>query len=142
MPAVKPLDRVAKKWIDRASVAGAEYEAGVSAPKRPWDVAAAEAEPIWASEVQKAAAEKRFSAGVRARGLSFWQNRAKAKGPGRFAEGVRVAEPEYRARWGTIRQAIEATTLPPRGPKGQNINRVDAMVKALMAARLRGKAGR
>jgi hypothetical protein len=142
LPAVKPLDRVARKWIERASVAGPEYEAGVSSPKVPWDQAAAAAEGNWAQQLQAAIGEKRFSAGVRARGLAFWQNRAKLKGPTRFAEGVRIAEPEYRTRWGAIRGIIEGTTLPPRKPKGQNIDRVDAMVKALIAGRLRGKAGR
>lgn len=146
MPPVKPLDRVARKWIDRASVAGPEYEAGVSAPRTPWDTAAAAANGIYVSEVTRAAQEGRFESGVRAAGNAKWQNRARALGPGRFAEGVRVAEPDYRARWGSVRQAIEGTQLPAKAPKGSpgQVARFTAMRDSLIAAgrALRGGARR
>ena len=146
MPPVKPLDRVARKWIDRASVAGAEYEAGVAAPKVPWDMAAAAANAIYVAEVTRAAQAGAFEAGVRAAGNAKWQSRARALGPGRFAEGVRVAEADFRARWGTIRQAIEAVTLPPKAPKGSpgQVARFTAMRDALITAgrAMRGGARR
>jgi hypothetical protein len=136
MPAVKPIDRVARKWIERARVAGPEYEAGVSAPRTPWDAAAAAAEGIWREAVTRAATEGRFGAGVKAAGLAKWQTRAKAKGPSRFAEGVAIAEPDFRAGWQPIRAAIEAAQLPARGPKGSpgQVQRFAAMRDALIAA--------
>jgi hypothetical protein len=121
MPPVKALDRIARKWIERASVAGPEYELGVSAPKVPWDAATAAAAPIYASETTRAISEGRFAAGVRAAGNAKWQNRARALGPGRFAEGGRVAEPGFRARFGQIRSAIEGITLGAKGPKGSPV---------------------
>jgi hypothetical protein len=136
MPAVKPVDRVVRKWIERARVAGPEYEAGVSAPRVAWDAAASAAEPIWKDAVTRAAAEGRFGAGVKAAGTQKWQSRAKAKGPGRFSEGVAVAEPDFRAGWTPIRAAIEAASLPARGPKGSpnQVQRFQAMRDALIAA--------
>lgn len=136
MPAVKPVDRVVRKWIERARVAGPEYEAGVSAPRVAWDAAAAAAEGVWKDAITRAAAEGRFGAGVKAAGAQKWQTRAKTKGPGRFAEGVAVAEPDFRAGWSPIRQAIEATQLPARAPKGTpgQVQRFQAMRDALIAA--------
>lgn len=144
MPAVKPLDRVARKWIERASVAGGEYEAGVRQPRRAWDQASVEAADIWAQEVTRAAQEGRYEAGVQAAGAGKWAQRAAQLGPGRFAEGVRVAEPEYRSRWGVIRSAIEGTALPPRGPKGSpaQVERFRIMRDALIAAGRQLRGGR
>ncbi len=136
MPPVKPLDRIARKWIDRASVAGAEYEAGVSAPRTAWSAAAQAAGQIYRSAVTEAAQQGRFEAGVQAAGDAKWQSRARALGPARFAQGVQVAEPDYRQRFGQVRAAIEAVTLPARGPKGspQQVQRFQAMRDALIAA--------
>ena len=146
MPPVKALDRIARKWIERASVAGPEYELGVSAPRVAWDSATAAAAPIYATETTRAISEGRFAAGVRAAGNAKWQNRAKALGPGRFAEGVRIAEPEFRQRFGSIRSAIEGTTLPAKGPKGSpgQVARFSAMRDALIVAgrSLRGGGAR
>ena len=144
MPPVKPMDRIARKWIERASVAGAEYEAGVSAPRVAWDTAAAAANAIYVAEVTRAAQAGAFEAGVRAAGNAKWQARAKALGPGRFAEGIRVAEADYRQRFGSIRAAIEGTTLPAKGPKGspQNVQRFQAMRDALIAAGRALRGGR
>ncbi|GBD30201.1 hypothetical protein HRbin32_01302 [bacterium HR32] len=145
MPAVKPLDRVARKWIERASVAGPEYEAGVRAPRVPWDQAAVAAADIWREAVTRAAAEDRYERGVQSAGLARWQQRAVAKGPARFGEGVRLAEADYRSRWGAVRQGIEGVTLPPPGPKGspQNVQRFVAMRDALIriGRELRGQRG-
>lgn len=146
MPPVKPLDRIARKWIERASVAGPEYEAGVSAPRVAWDTAAAAANAIYVAEVTRAAQAGAFLAGVRAAGNAKWQSRARQLGPGRFAEGVRIAEPEFRQRFGSIRAAIEGATLPAKGPKGSpaQVARFSAMRDALIAAgrALRGGGGR
>ena len=146
MPPVKALDRIARKWIERASVAGPEYEAGVSSPRVAWDSATLAAAPIYASETTRAISARRFASGVRTAGNAKWQSRAKALGPGRFAEGVRIAEPEFRQRFGSIRSAIEGTTLPGPGPKGSpaGVARFTAMRDALIAAgrALRGGGSR
>ncbi len=58
---------------------------------------------------------------------------SKKLGPGRYSEGVRAAEPEYRAGFAPYHAVIANTTLPPRGPKGspENIDRVRAIAEAL-----------
>lgn len=146
MPAVKPIDRIARKWIERASVAGAEYEAGIRSPRVQWSAAAAAAGPLYRQAVTEAAGRGAFEAGVRAAGDAKWQGRAVALGPQRFAQGVQVAEGDYRQRFGQIRSAIEAVTLPARGPKGgpAGVARFTAMRDALIAAgrALRGGGGR
>lgn len=136
MPAVKPLERIVRKWIERAGVAGAEYAAGVAAPRTPWAGAAVAAGPLFRAAVTEAAARGAFEAGVQAAGEQKWQSRATKLGPGRFAEGVAVAEPDFRNGFGPIRQAIEATTLPTKGPKGspQNVQRFTVQRDALIAA--------
>ena len=146
MPPVKPLERIARKWIDRASVAGAEYEAGVRAPRTAWGAAAAAAGPIYRAAVVEAAGRGAFEAGVRAAGDAKWQSRSIALGPMRFAQGVQVAEADYRQKFGQIRSAIEGVTLPAKGPKGSpaNVQRFQVMRDALIAAgrALRGGGGR
>ncbi len=136
MPAVKSLDRVARKWIERAAVAGPEYEAGVASPRTPWASAAAAAGPLYRAAVTEAAGRGAFEAGVQAAGEQKWASRARQLGPMRFAQGVQVAEPDFRAGWGPIRQAIEATSLGPKGPKGspQQAQRFTQQRDALIAA--------
>jgi hypothetical protein len=145
MPAVKSLDRIARKWIANSGMAGAEYEAGVRAPKTPWAGAAVAAGALYRQAVTEAAGRGAFEAGVSAAGEGKWQSRAIALGPGRFAQGVQVAEPDFRAGFGPIRQAIEATTLPAKGPKGSpaNVQRFTTQRDALIAAgRARRGGGR
>lgn len=144
MPAVKALDRIVRKWITNAGNAGAEYEAGIGAPRTPWAAAAVAAGGIYRSEVTRAASEGRFESGVQAAGDSKWQSRAKRLGPGRFAEGVSVAAPEYTARFGQIRSAIEGTTLPAKGPKGSPaaVQRFQTMRDALIVAGRALRGGR
>ena len=136
MPPVKPLERIARKWIDRASVAGAEYEAGVRAPRTAWGAAAVAAGAIYRQAVTAAAAEGRFESGVQAAGDAKWQSRSIALGPMRFAQGVQVAEQDYRQKYGQIRSAVEGVTLPAKGPKGSpaNVARFQVMRDALIAA--------
>ena len=119
---------------------------GVSNPKVACDTAAAAANGIYVAEVTRAAQAGAFANGVRAAGNAKWQSRAKALGPGRFAEGVRVAEPEFRQRFGQIRSAIEGITLPTKGAKGSpaQVARFTANRDGLIAAgrALRGGGSR
>ncbi len=136
MPPVKPLDRIARKWIDRAGMAGAEYEAGVKSPRTPWAGATVAAGPIYRAAVVEAAGRGAFEAGVQAAGDAKWARKAAELGPARFGQGVAAALPEFTAGFGPIRNAVEATSLPAKGPKGspQNVSRFTAMRDALIAA--------
>ena len=133
MVAIKPLGEIAKKWADVTPGRSAFYEAGVRSPKTSWSQAAAAAEANQAAGVSAAISRKAFAAGVRKAGDEKWQRKALAVGPGRFAEGARVAQPDFEAGFGKFHSAIGAASLPARGPKGapQNYARVQALGDAL-----------
>jgi hypothetical protein len=85
-----------------------------------------------------AAAADSFAKGVTKAGTDKWKSKALQKGPGRFAEGVMVAGPDYEAGFAPYRDEIERTTLPPRFPKGdpRNISRVATIAAALRKKKL------
>ncbi len=141
MPAIKPLSQIVDKWSRRASVAGPDYEAGVRQPKQDWATATAEAADRYSQGVQEAIANDAFSKGVEDAGTSRWQQGAVSKGVQRFAPGVNLAKPRYQEKMSKVHAVIQATTLPPPGPRGsdQNIERVRAMNRALREAKLSGQ---
>lgn len=133
MVKVKPIDKVVKKWSDRASVAEDDYRFGVENPKQPWSKAAEAAYDTWVKAIQAAIANKSFVGGVRRAGDEKWRKKALEVGARRFAEGVRAATDDYAARMSEVLRVLEGITLPPRGPKGDpaNINRVATIAKTL-----------
>lgn len=135
---VPPVSRVAAKWARRAASAQQEYSEGVAMTPRSWSAAAQAAENNYRAGVTAAAGAGRYGKGVTKAGDAKWKKNAVAKGPGRFAEGVAVAEPDYSAQVGPYLEIIGRTDLPARGPAGsdQNYNRVSAIGKALRAAKV------
>lgn len=133
MVKTKGVDRTVAKWQAKVAGAGGDYTDGVTNPKADWQTETAKAEPRYKEGVTRAAAEGRFGKGVNKAGTAKWQKGAIEKGPGRWTEGVSKAEPEYRSGMSEVISTIEATTLPPRGPKGdpQNYERVRALGAAL-----------
>lgn len=139
MANIKPIEQSSDKWVRRASVAGPDYLAGVTNPRRPWAAAAGEAENNYKAGVTAAANAGRFGAGVKAAGDEKWKNGALKKGPGRFAEGVAIGKDDWGKGFSPYQSAIAALALPPRGPKGspQNIQRVASVATTLRALRER-----
>ncbi|MGB9674721.1 MAG: hypothetical protein ACPLX8_01155, partial [Nanopusillaceae archaeon] len=76
----------------------------------------------WSQGVQQAIADRRYIGGVRLAGNAKWQARALALGAARYPEGVRAAIDEYAKRMGEVLRVIEGVSLPPRGPKGADVN--------------------
>lgn len=146
MANIKPLDQSADKWQRRAAVAGPDYISGVQNPRTPWAAAAAAAESNWKAGVAAASTRGAYSGGVRRAGDARWQAGATAKGPARFAEGVALATGEWQRGFAPYQSAIQALSLPARGPAGspQNLQRVAAVAQALRAIKERagGSAGR
>ncbi len=138
MPKVRPGG--AKRYADRAALAGPEYLSGVENPRKPWAEATKAAEGNWLAGVTKAGQDKRFGRGVDKAGNSKYLKGVQEKGVGRYEEGVRLAEDAYADGIAPYLQVIESITLPPRGPKGspQNIKRVEIMSKALHEKKTRG----
>jgi hypothetical protein len=135
MAEIKDVARIAAKWARVAPQRTTDYTDGINAPRRDWAAATAAAQDTHTASMQKAAQSKSFSRGVRAAGTPKWQTRALAKGPNRFAEGVAIAEPDYRQAFTPFAEAIARTTLPPRYPKGdpRNLERVKVIATALNA---------
>lgn len=133
MANIKSLDQSSDKWARRSSVAGVDYQFGVQNPRRPWVDASLSAEANYRAGVTAAANAGRFAAGIKSAGEEKWRGRSVKVGPGRFAEGVAVAKPDWEQGFKPYQEVISSVSLPPRGPKGspQNLQRVQAIATAL-----------
>jgi len=136
MAAIRSIEKISKKWATVTPSRSEDYRLGVESPRRDWEAATAGAEDAYQAGVTQAIAEKRFGKGVRAAGTDKWQRNAISKGTQRWGPGVAMAEAQYAAGFGPIRDAIERVTLPPRYAKRdpRNLNRVKAIVDAVVAA--------
>lgn len=132
---IKDPARIAEKWARVAPQRQQDYALGVQNPRRDWATAAAAAQDTHTAAMQRAATAKSYSRGIRNAGTPKWQANAVAKGPNRFAEGVQLAEPAYRAGFAPYAEVLARTTLPQRYPKGdpRNLDRVKAVANALYA---------
>ena len=138
MALIRSIADIARKWTDVTPARRQIYEANVKAPLRDWQTEAMAREDAWDRGVEEARAAKRFGKGVRKVGTEKWKKRASLVGPGRWAEGVRIAGPEYLSGFGPYRDEIEKVVLPPRGPAGdpENYRRVEAIGIALRKKKL------
>ncbi len=133
MVAIRSVEKISTKYVDRASTAGPQYEAGVRDPLKDWAAETGASEPSYNKGVQDGIGRKAFSKGVKETGTGEWQDKAIKKGVGRFPEGVRVAGPDYTEGFTKAHDTIAALTLPERRPKGDpaNIQRVAVITSAL-----------
>ena len=138
MPPIKSLDKISAKWARVSGLSEESYREGIQNPSIDWAKATAAAEDNYNKGVTQAIAQKRFGKGVLRATTSKWQDNALAKGPGRWAEGIRLSETAYQDGFEPFRKVILDTILPPRGPKGdpKNIDRVRIMAEALHKKRL------
>jgi len=137
MANIKPIDRIAEKWARVTPQRTQDYTDGIENPRTDWAGATAAAADTYKDAVTKAANSGQFAKGVRNAGTQKWQQRARQKGPQRFAEGVQIAQPDYQAGFAPYADVIKATTLPPRYAKGdpRNIDRVRVISSALARRR-------
>jgi len=140
MPAIRNISEIASKWGSVTPQRTSFYEAGVQRPLNDWETNASAAEPAYAQGVQRAATEGRFGRGVSEAGTEKWKRKATTVGVQRWGPGVQVAEDDFGRGFSRYRDVIEATTLPPRYPRGdpRNMERAATMARALAEARLRG----
>jgi len=133
MAQVKSTDRIAAKWARVTPMRTEDYTQGVQQPRTPWAAASMAAQDRYKTGVTEAANRGAFGKGITAAGDARWQQKALAKGPSRFAEGVSMSGPDYQAGVGPYLDTIAATTLPPRFAKGdpRNLDRVKALSQAL-----------
>ena len=140
MAEIKSIKAITSKWTRVTPGRTEDYKLGIQNPKRDWESETAAAEGNWKAGVDAAQAKGLFGKGVKKAGTKKWQDKALAKGPGRFAEGVYMAGPDYEKGFAPYRDAIERTDLGPRFPRRdpRNLARVKAIVDALVAEKIKG----
>mgnify|MGYP001593738980 CR=1 FL=1 len=123
------------KWARNAAASSQEYAQGVQNPRRSWQQAAGAAGSNYQVGVQQAISQNRYESGVQKAGDTKYKQGVQEKGVARFGQGVSTqsAQGRYQQGFAPYESAIEGVTLPPRGPKGQNLARVQAIQDAMIA---------
>lgn len=138
MAEIKGLSAIKEKWQRVTPMRSEDYKLGITSPKRDWAAQALAGKENWKTGIDSAAAKNLYAKGVEKAGSAKWKARALAKGPGRFAEGVYIAAPDYEKGFAPYHSAIAAVTLPPRFPKRdpRNLTRVKAVVDAMITEKI------
>jgi len=138
MAEIKPLSAIRDKWARVTPGRTDDYKLGIENPRRDWQDETLAAAQNWKLGVDQAQAKGLFEKGVSAAGTKKWQKKALQKGPGRFAEGVYIAAPDYERGFAPYREAIARVDLGPRFPRRdpRNIDRVKRVVEALVAVKV------
>ena len=138
MAEIKDVSKVASKWARVTPMRAEDYKNGVQDPRRDWAKQAIAQKDTWKTAITEAATKGLYEKGIATAGTERWKDKALTKGPGRFQEGVMVAGPDFEKGFAPYAEAIKATTLPARFPKGdpRNIERVRVIATALRAKKL------
>lgn len=130
---VKSLSAIREKWSRVTPGRTEDYKLGIQNPRRDWETETAEATDRYKAGVDQAHAKGMFAKGVKRAGTGKWKDRALKLGPGRFAEGVYIAGPDFEKGFASMHARLERTTLPPRFPAGdpRNYDRVRVTGTAL-----------
>lgn len=139
MPAIKSIDHIAEKYARVTPGRTPDYETGVRNPRRDWLTATIEQMEAWVAGIQEAIANGSWARGLEKAGTEKWKRKTLEKGPARWGQGVRMAQPDFHAGFKPYRDEIERIELPPRGPKGdpRNLERVRIIAEALHALKMR-----
>jgi len=138
MAEIKSLTSIMDKWTRVTPGRTEDYKLGVANPKRDWQKSTEAGAGNWKLGIDAAAAKGLFLKGVVKAGSKKWQEKALAKGPGRFSEGVYIAGPDYSKGFAPYREAIAKVDLGPKFPRRdpRNLDRVKRVVDALVTAKL------
>jgi hypothetical protein len=138
MALIRSVSAIAEKWGRVTPGRSAEYKSGVENPLRDWEKNTVAAEGAYEQGVTASISRKGFGKGVKKAGVGKWKKKTVELGVSRWPQGVTMAKPDYEAGFAPFADAIAATVLPPRGPKGdpRNLERVSVMASALHKKRL------
>lgn len=139
MAEIKSLSSIRDKWTRVTPGRTEDYKLGIQNPRRDWATEALAGKENWKAGVDAAAAKDLFAKGIDKAGTAKWRDHALKKGPGRFAEGVYIAGPDYESGFKPFHDAISRVDLGPRFPKRdpRNLNRVKLIVDALIAEKVK-----
>lgn len=131
MIVIKSLDKIGKKYIDRAAVATDDYTDGIENPKKDWEKESLASEDNYKLAITQSIARKARPAGIKKAGTKKWQEKAVSKS-GRWAPGIADAEDDYKLGYAPYREVVSKVDLPPRYPAGdvRNYKRSEAVGKA------------
>jgi len=127
---IKSTAEIAKKFVNRASLAGSDYTDGVKAGAADWEANTKASEDNYKAGVTAAAAEGRFGRGVAAAGAAKYLRKASELGAQRYPTGVAAAESDYSKGVQPHLDAMKSLDLPPRRPKGDPANMQRANIVA------------
>jgi len=138
MAEIKPLSDIRDKWTRVTPGRTEDYKLGIQNPRRDWAEEALAGKANWKAGVDAAAVKDLFAKGINKAGTKKWRDHALKKGPGRFAEGVYMAGPDYESGFKPYHDAIGRVDLGPRFPKRdpRNLDRVKRIVEALIAEKV------
>ena len=138
MAEIKTLSAIREKWTRVTPGRTEDYKLGIKNPKRDWATETEKAEANYKAGVDAAQAKGLFVKGVKRAGSGKWQDRALKKGPGRFAEGVYIAGPDFEDGFKPYHEAIERLDLGPSFPRRdpRNLERVRKVVDALIEVKV------
>ena len=130
---------IARRFVEFAPARAPRFEEGVRHPDKDWEKETANAEPNYEEGVKKGISRKAFGKGVKKCGSARQQSQT-IKNIHRWSEGIEGAGDVMTAAMEPFVKVIEATTLPPRFPKGddRNYRRVETVGKALRKAKEAG----
>lgn len=131
---------IARRFVTYAPGRSDRFEEGVRNPDKDWADETSKAEPNYEEGVKKAIARKAFGKGVKKAGTEKQKSQT-IKNITRWSEGVSGAEDIMAKAMGPVVAVMEATTLPPRYPKGdkRNYERVVTVGTALRKAKEEGR---
>lgn len=118
MAVVRPVADSAKKFVNRASAAAPDYQAGVANAGQRWQAGTEAAGDSYVQGTQEAIADGRFLKGVRKAGAAKYQNNASKLGPDRFRTGVANAENAYSTGVAPYIGAMQGFDYGPSGSRG------------------------
>ena len=138
MAEIKSMAAIQEKWTRVTPTRADDYSKGITSPRRDWATEAVAAKGNWKAGIDSAAAKDLYAKGVTAAGSAKWKKKALSLGPGRFAEGVYQAGPDYAAAFAPFQAAIAACDLGPKYPRRdpRNLDRVKKVVTALVEAKV------
>lgn len=138
MAEIKPLSAIREKWTRVTPGRTEDYKIGIQNPRRDWATEAEAGEGNYKAGVDAAHSKGLFVKGIKKAGTAKWRDKSLKKGPGRFAEGVYIAGPDYEDGFKPFHEAISRVDLGPRFPKRdpRNLERVRRIVEALIAEKL------
>lgn len=138
MAEIKSLSAIRDKWTRVTPGRAEDYKIGIQNPKRDWAEETEASKANWKAGVDAAAAKDMFAKGVSKAGTKKWQDKSLSKGPGRFAEGVYIAGPDYEKGFAPYREAIARVDLGPKFPRRdpRNLERVKKVCDALIAEKV------